>query len=182
MSNLNLQISWGPAKAQRNEKKHRVTFAEAATVLLDPLALTVLDAGHSEDEERWFTLGRASAGEASGSSRIPIDWRMRMRCRHVSSFRRARQQAANVVSDEQNPEYEIVMNTLQNDEMPDEIDFSQGTRGRFYRPNATLGLPICLDEAVQARLAHLASAKGLELSELVNDLLRKDIDLIENAL
>jgi len=39
-----------------------------------------------------------------------------------------------------------------------------------------------LDEAVQARLAHLASAKGLELSELVNDLLRKDIDLIEIAL
>ena len=34
-----------------------MTFAQAATVLLDPLALTVFDATHSEAEERWFTLG-----------------------------------------------------------------------------------------------------------------------------
>ena len=34
-----------------------VTFAQAATVLLDPLALTVFDATHSEAEELWFTLG-----------------------------------------------------------------------------------------------------------------------------
>ncbi len=76
----------------------------------------------------------------------------------------------------------VKMNTRQNDEMPDEIDFSQGIRGRFYRPNATLRLPIYLDEEVHARLAHLASEKGLELSEPVNELFRKDFDLIEIAL
>jgi len=54
--------------------------------------------------------------------------------------------------------------------------------GKFYRPNAKLNLPVYLDEEVQARLAGLASDKGVELSVLVNDLLRKDIELIETAL
>ena len=65
------------------------------------------------------------------------------------------------------------------DEMPGEIDFSKGTRGKFHRPGAKLSLPVYLDDQVQATLAALASAKGVELSALVNDLLRKDIELIE---
>ena len=52
-----LNVIWDYAKAQSNITKHGVTFAQAATVLLDPLALTVFDATHSEAEERWFTLG-----------------------------------------------------------------------------------------------------------------------------
>jgi uncharacterized DUF497 family protein len=31
-------------------------------VLDDPLALTVFDAAHSQNEERWFTLGLSSEG------------------------------------------------------------------------------------------------------------------------
>jgi uncharacterized protein len=52
-----LDVAWDPAKAQWNLPKHGVSFDQAATVLLDPLALTVFDAGHSQHEERWFTLG-----------------------------------------------------------------------------------------------------------------------------
>ncbi len=65
------------------------------------------------------------------------------------------------------------------DDMPAEIDFSKGTRGKFHRPGAKLSLPVYLDDQVQATLAALATAKGVELSTLVNDLLRKDIELIE---
>lgn len=65
------------------------------------------------------------------------------------------------------------------DDMPAEIDFSKGTRGKFYRSGTRLQLPVYLDGQVQATLAALASAKGVELSTLVNDLLRKDIELIE---
>ena len=67
------------------------------------------------------------------------------------------------------------------DDMPAEIDFSGGTRGKFYRPGAKLNLPVYLDEQVQIRLAELANAKGVDFSTLVNDLLRKDIELIEMA-
>lgn len=62
MSAPDLEIAWDPAKARTNLAKHGVTFEEAATVLLDPLALTVFDAAHSDDEERWFTLGRSRQG------------------------------------------------------------------------------------------------------------------------
>jgi len=57
-----LEIIWDDLKAQSNLAKHGVTFAQATTVLLDPLALTVFDSAHSETDERWFTPGFSSAG------------------------------------------------------------------------------------------------------------------------
>ena len=63
--------------------------------------------------------------------------------------------------------------------MKDEYDFSKGVRGKFYRPGAKLTLPVYLDHEVQSYLAQRASERGIELSDLVNDLLRKDIELIE---
>lgn len=67
----------------------------------------------------------------------------------------------------------------QNDDMPAEIDFSKGERGKFYRKGTRLHLPVYLDDPVQDRLAALADAKGIELSALVNELLRKDLERIE---
>ena len=58
-----LEVTWDPAKAALNVTKHGVSFAQASTVLLDALALTVLDAEHSEFEERWFALGSSSEGK-----------------------------------------------------------------------------------------------------------------------
>lgn len=63
--------------------------------------------------------------------------------------------------------------------MKDQYDFSKGVRGKFYRPNAVFRLPVYLDDQVQSYLAAKADAKGVELSDLVNDLLRREIDLIE---
>jgi hypothetical protein len=67
------------------------------------------------------------------------------------------------------------------DDMPAEIDFSNGVRGKFYRPNLRLRLPIYLDEDTQRYLADRAQAKGVDVSALVNQLLKKDIELIEAA-
>jgi uncharacterized DUF497 family protein len=58
-----LDFEWDPAKAASNLAKHGVAFEQAATVLLDPLALTVFDEAHSSYEERWFTLGLSSEGK-----------------------------------------------------------------------------------------------------------------------
>lgn len=55
-------FEWDPAKALANFDKHRVTFEQAATAFLDPLALTVYDQAHSDDEERWFTVGHTVDG------------------------------------------------------------------------------------------------------------------------
>jgi uncharacterized DUF497 family protein len=53
---------WDPVKATANFRKHGVSFEEAASVLLDPAALTFLDPDHSEDEERAITIGRSARG------------------------------------------------------------------------------------------------------------------------
>jgi len=65
--------------------------------------------------------------------------------------------------------------------MKDEYDFSKAERGRFYRPDAALTPPVHLDSDVLAFLAARAEARGVSLSELVNALLRKDVELIEAA-
>ena len=57
MTTPELDVTWEPVKALSNIAKHGVTFAQAAMVLVDPLALTIFDATHSETEDRWFTLG-----------------------------------------------------------------------------------------------------------------------------
>jgi len=50
---------WSAAKARINLQKHGVSFEEAATVFLDPLALTFPDPDHSIGEEREITIGRS---------------------------------------------------------------------------------------------------------------------------
>jgi hypothetical protein len=65
------------------------------------------------------------------------------------------------------------------DDMPAEIDFSQGSRGKFFKPNAAIRLPVYLDPKVRDYLAERAKNKGIEVDQLVNDLLQRDIDLIE---
>jgi uncharacterized DUF497 family protein len=55
-------FEWDPAKARQNAKKHRITFERGATVFLDPNALSLFDEQHSEEEERWITLGLDQTG------------------------------------------------------------------------------------------------------------------------
>ncbi|MGI0014462.1 MAG: hypothetical protein ACREBU_13625 [Nitrososphaera sp.] len=59
--------------------------------------------------------------------------------------------------------------------MKEEYDFSKGKRGKFYRPNAKLNLPVYLDPDVLDYLLAKAKARGIAVNEMVNDLLRKDI-------
>ncbi len=65
--------------------------------------------------------------------------------------------------------------------MKQRYDFSKGERGKFYRPGAVFRLPVYLEKDVEAYLAKKAEAKGVELSDLVNELLKKDIELIETG-
>jgi hypothetical protein len=65
------------------------------------------------------------------------------------------------------------------DDMPAEVDFSGGSRGKFHRPNAKLNLPVYLDTDVHAYLSAIAARKGVPLSELANELLKKEIAILE---
>jgi hypothetical protein len=63
--------------------------------------------------------------------------------------------------------------------MKDEYDFSKGERGKFHRDDARMNLPIYLDEKILRYLRERAEARGVSLTDLVNDLLKRGIDLIE---
>jgi metal-responsive CopG/Arc/MetJ family transcriptional regulator len=63
--------------------------------------------------------------------------------------------------------------------MRKEYDFSKGERGKFYRPNMKLNIPIYLDEEVSTFVDQIASKKGLDRSSVVNDLLRGNIKIAE---
>lgn len=52
-----MEFEWDDAKAASNERKHGVTFAEAATAFADPLAAIFPDPDHSADEEREILVG-----------------------------------------------------------------------------------------------------------------------------
>lgn len=56
-----MQIEWDSAKAKKNEKKHKISFLEAASVFHDPLAITGKDPDHSIGEARFITFGASSA-------------------------------------------------------------------------------------------------------------------------
>lgn len=51
---------WDPKKAKANVLKHRVSFEEAASVFLDPFAVTYPDPDHSGGEVREITVGHSA--------------------------------------------------------------------------------------------------------------------------
>ena len=65
--------------------------------------------------------------------------------------------------------------------MKSEYDFSKGERGKFFKANAELRLPIYLDADVQRYLTERAADKGVPIGEMVNGLLKREIQIIESV-
>jgi cytidylate kinase len=63
--------------------------------------------------------------------------------------------------------------------MKREYDFSKAERGKFYRKGAELRLPIYLDAKLQKQVERLAEKNGKDVSEMVNQFVRKEVDVIE---
>jgi hypothetical protein len=65
------------------------------------------------------------------------------------------------------------------DPMKDEYDFSTAERGKFFRQGARLVPPVHLEPGVLAYLSELAVTQGTSLNDLVNTLLKEDIERID---
>ena len=82
-----MDLEWDAGKARRNARKHGITFEEARTVFLDPFELTVFDPDHSNQEDRYLSIGVSSSGrlvvvgytERGGKIRIIFARRATMR-------------------------------------------------------------------------------------------------------
>ena len=63
--------------------------------------------------------------------------------------------------------------------MREEYDFSNAERGKFHKPNAKQHLPVYLDDKILSYLQDRAQAKNIDLNQLINDMLRREIEIIE---
>lgn len=65
-------------------------------------------------------------------------------------------------------------------EMPAEIDFKKATRGRHYIPaEATVFLPASIEKSVWEYFSNKAERNGVGLSQLLTDVLKRDIEINE---
>ncbi len=64
--------------------------------------------------------------------------------------------------------------------MPEEIDFRKGVRGLHYiPPDAKVFLPASIEQSVWQYFSARAEQKGVGLSELLTDVLKRDIEINE---
>jgi len=77
-----VEFEWDERKARTNLRRHRVDFADAATVFEDDRAVTVTD--EEPDEERFSTLGLDALGRE-----LVVIYTMRGKRIRIISARRA---------------------------------------------------------------------------------------------
>jgi len=65
--------------------------------------------------------------------------------------------------------------------MKKEYDFSKGERGKFYRPDAKLYLPVYIKTDMMEVLRKLSKKKGVDVATIVNEWIKKDISIVETV-
>jgi uncharacterized DUF497 family protein len=88
---MGLSFEWDPDKSKSNERKHRVTFEEASTVFADPMAVTIYDPDHSDEEDRFLSLGFSDRNRLLVVSFTDRDQRVRIISARVASRRERKQ-------------------------------------------------------------------------------------------
>jgi len=69
---------------------------------------------------------------------------------------------------------------IEDDDMPAEVDFSKGVRGLHHiPPGAKVFLPASIERSVWQYFSRKAEEKGVDLSELLTDVLKRDIEINE---
>lgn len=63
--------------------------------------------------------------------------------------------------------------------MKKEYNFSKGERGKFSNPEGEFKLPIYLEPEIDDFVKKLSAEKELDRNQIVNKLLRKDMEIIE---
>jgi uncharacterized protein len=73
-----MPVEWDPEKAAANLRNPGVSIEEAATVLSDPLSVTLPDPDHSQQEQRYLLLGCSSCRRPLIVSHSEEDERVRI--------------------------------------------------------------------------------------------------------
>jgi uncharacterized DUF497 family protein len=90
-----VRFAWDPGKAERNLRKHGLSFSEGSTVFGDPFAATIADREHSDLEIRFITMGVSSGGRLLVVSHTEDDVGIRIiSVREATSQERKRYESA----------------------------------------------------------------------------------------
>jgi hypothetical protein len=69
---------------------------------------------------------------------------------------------------------------MEDNDMPAEIDFSKGVRSMHHiPPGATVLMPASIEKSVWTYFAGKAEERGIQLSELLTEVLKRDIEINE---
>ena len=72
------------------------------------------------------------------------------------------------------------MRNVNDNDMPAEIDFSKGVRGLHHiPPDAKVLMPVSIERGVWEYFSGKAEQRGVDLSELVTEVLKRDIEINE---
>ncbi len=63
--------------------------------------------------------------------------------------------------------------------MKKEYDFSEGERGKFYKENVQMNIPIYLEKDVAEFIEKVAKKKKVDTQTIVNTMLRNNKDIIQ---
>jgi hypothetical protein len=65
--------------------------------------------------------------------------------------------------------------------MKKEYDFSKAEQGKFYRPIEELEIPVYMDKEVKTFYSKKASEKHLDLGQVINTILRKEMEILKEV-
>jgi hypothetical protein len=69
---------------------------------------------------------------------------------------------------------------IEDNDMPAEIDFGKGFRGLHHiPPGARVLMPASIEKSVWAYFSGKAEERGIQLSELLTEVLKRDIEINE---
>ena len=69
---------------------------------------------------------------------------------------------------------------IEDDDIPAEVDFSKGVRGLHHiPPDAKVFLPASIERSVWQHFSKKAEQNGVDLSDLLTDVLKRDIEINE---
>ena len=163
---MRYNFDWDSAKEKRNIRKHKLTFRRAATIFHDPDQLSIFDEDHSENEDRWITIGIDSGGVL----RVVVHTFEQIDDKvyeiHIISARKATHSESNWYREKI---------------LKEEYDFSKSIRGKFYNPDAVFGFPVYLEPDVDDFMNKLAERQNVDVQKLVNEWLRANIRLVQSV-
>lgn len=65
--------------------------------------------------------------------------------------------------------------------MKKEYDFSKAQQGKFFRPIEELEIPVYLDKEVKTFYSQKALDKHLDLGQVINTILRKEMEILREV-